>query len=127
MTHRGGGREAPFISRKCGAFLRCCISYFSHCCDQIPDRNNLREEGFILALGFRGIILSWRGGCGRAEQFKSWQPESRERAIQEEARTGYNYQDIPSVTCFFKSPHLLFTISPKCCHDMDPLSDGSIY
>jgi hypothetical protein len=29
------------------------ISYFSCHCDKIPDRNNLKEEGFILASDFR--------------------------------------------------------------------------
>jgi hypothetical protein len=31
------------------------ISYFYHQCDKIPDRNNLREERFVVAHGFRGF------------------------------------------------------------------------
>jgi hypothetical protein len=41
-----------------------CISYFSHCCDNIPDKipdgNNLREERFIFGfqfLGFQSTVL----------------------------------------------------------------------
>jgi hypothetical protein len=36
-----------------------------HHCDKIPDINNLREEGFILAPGFSP---SWQRGCGITEQ-----------------------------------------------------------
>jgi hypothetical protein len=36
------------------------ISYFCHCCDQITDRNNSREELFILIHDFRRISPSWQ-------------------------------------------------------------------
>jgi hypothetical protein len=38
--------------------------------------NNLKEEGFIRACGFRDVSSPWRGG---AEKFISWQPGSKER------------------------------------------------
>jgi hypothetical protein len=37
----------------------------------MPDTNNLREERFILADGFRGFSPSGLGGDGRAYQFTS--------------------------------------------------------
>jgi hypothetical protein len=42
-----------------------------HFCDQIPKRNNLKEEGFIVACGFRGFSPCWLTpfflGYGEAE------------------------------------------------------------
>jgi hypothetical protein len=31
------------------------VSYFSHCCDKIPDLNSLKKERFILGHGLRGF------------------------------------------------------------------------
>jgi hypothetical protein len=38
----------------------------------MPDRDNLREEGFILAPDFRRFNPSWQGGHGGAEQVTPW-------------------------------------------------------
>jgi hypothetical protein len=56
-------------------FLKACV----HACmckdvlvtflttvTKIPDRNNLREEGFILTHVFGNFSLFWWGGCGRS-------------------------------------------------------------
>jgi hypothetical protein len=32
-----------------------CLSYLFYHLNKIPDRNNLREEGFLLAHSFRGL------------------------------------------------------------------------
>jgi hypothetical protein len=37
------------------------------------------EKVFILAHGFRDLILLWQGGCGRAELLTSWWKGSREK------------------------------------------------
>jgi hypothetical protein len=37
----------------------------SHCCDRMPDINNLRKAIFILAHSFRDFSPSWKGGSGR--------------------------------------------------------------
>jgi hypothetical protein len=55
------------------------VSYFSCHCDKIPDRNHLREKGFILAHDFRRGSPSWWEGHGRWLQLTSWQPRSRRR------------------------------------------------
>jgi hypothetical protein len=34
-----------------------CVSQSFHCCDQIPDKNNLREEEFILCMVSEGSDL----------------------------------------------------------------------
>jgi hypothetical protein len=38
------------------------MSYFSHCCDQVLQKQLKREENFILSHGFRGSSPSWREG-----------------------------------------------------------------
>lgn len=38
-----------------------CISYFSYCCNQIPNKSNLKEKEFILAHSLRENSLSWWG------------------------------------------------------------------
>jgi hypothetical protein len=48
---------------------------------KIPDINNLREERFISAYGFRGFGLSWWGGHGSAKQFTPWHSGSTERSF----------------------------------------------
>jgi hypothetical protein len=40
----------------------------------MPDINNLREEGFVLAHSFNGFSSSWQGRHGRAQKFSSWHP-----------------------------------------------------
>jgi hypothetical protein len=70
-------------------FFPICISHFSCCCDKIPGRNSLRDEGFILVHGSRGFSPSWQGEHGGAEKFTSLWPEAREKGIQEDARSKY--------------------------------------
>jgi hypothetical protein len=42
---------------------------------------------------FKGVSPSWQGGCGRAEQFTSEQPESREKGKQEKAKARCTPED----------------------------------
>jgi hypothetical protein len=52
-----------------------CVSQIFHCFDQIPDRNNLREERFIFLIVSE--ISVHHGGEGMKEQFTRWQPGSK--------------------------------------------------
>lgn len=36
-----------------------CIRHFSHCCDQMPDQDNLREEEFSFTHSLEGYSPSW--------------------------------------------------------------------
>jgi hypothetical protein len=42
-----------------GKKLLPCLSYFSCCCDKIPEKNNFREKAFILP--HSQIIVQHRG------------------------------------------------------------------
>jgi hypothetical protein len=61
--------------------LHLPVSYFSHHCDKIPDRNNLQEEGFILLMVSEGSVYGCLAPCTWAEHHggeKVWQTGSRE-------------------------------------------------
>jgi hypothetical protein len=47
--------------------LYLCYSGF-FCCDKICWENDSKEEGFILAHGFRGLSPSWWGECCRERE-----------------------------------------------------------
>lgn len=53
----------PGLSRHWPLLLeyRSCIIYVSHCCNQIPNKSNLKEKEFILAHSLKGNSLSWWG------------------------------------------------------------------
>jgi hypothetical protein len=82
-----GPAEKPLVP---SGFLFLCYSVF-HYYNKIPEKNNFREERFILAhvsrsfspwfhccgLGLRQNIMKEGHGGGRL--LASWQPESRER------------------------------------------------
>jgi hypothetical protein len=74
------------------------------CCDRISDRNNLREEGFILAYGFREFSPSCGEGVAEHKQFISWWLRSREREMEYRKKPGQDIapKDTSPVTCFFQ-------------------------
>jgi hypothetical protein len=41
-----------------------------HCCDEIPNKNNLREEGFIFHMA--SVVSVHHGGKGVVEQSRSY-------------------------------------------------------
>jgi hypothetical protein len=49
-----------------------------HCADQTPDKNNLREERFILAHSFRGFSPTWQEGM-IVGQLTLWWLEAEKR------------------------------------------------
>jgi hypothetical protein len=67
-----------------------CVNVTKHLTE-----TNQREERFILAHRFKGISLSWQGRHSKAEQYVSWQSESREREVQEEARETIVLRTLP--------------------------------
>lgn len=82
------------LSRKGEAQVECCVSSFSHHCDEIVGKNRLRAEEFILACSLRGYSPSWWGGiaarglaavvvgaCGLACSHFGYQPGNTERDL----------------------------------------------
>jgi hypothetical protein len=52
----GNCREMPTVL---DTSLTHCIRHFSHCCDQMPDQDNLREEEFSFTHSSEGYSPSW--------------------------------------------------------------------
>jgi hypothetical protein len=80
-----------------------------HFCDQIPKRNNLKEEGFIVACGFRGFSPCWLTpfflGYGEAEHHDGRARGSRDvhfmaarKQRQEGAKQELSFKDSAPVT-----------------------------
>jgi hypothetical protein len=80
-----------------------CISRFYCSCSQIPDINNIKEEGFTLAHGFRGVSPSWHGGHDYIKLLTSWHVESREKmSYRERPGIAITPKDMPKVNYFLR-------------------------
>lgn len=73
-----------------------CSSYISHGCEDLPDTNNSREEGLILAYGLRNVSLSQLRVYGRAERVTAWWMGSGDKAYKKGAG-----QDLKYLTFYF--------------------------
>jgi hypothetical protein len=109
------------------------LCWFYHHCDQMPDRNNLRKELFLLAYNFRGFQcrVAWPHELGR----KWWQqecggeasaPHSRQEA---ESKTETTGQTTPLPTLHPSHlplplpshpsvPHLQLGHTSRSCHNL---------
>jgi hypothetical protein len=90
---------------------------------KIPDRNNLKEETFTLAYGFRGISPSWQGAHDRAERLTSRQARKQKKKGRilgtHYILQCHSYNDVlsPVRTYLPQFPHLL-----KQCHQLGNMS-----